>query len=233
MTLSLRISEIYLSIQGEGPRTGEQTIFVRFAGCNLRCPGWPCDSPHAIFPEKFRDEWKSYTPEEVFKQIKEIDGGRHANICFTGGEPFLQNHEAFEQLVLLLWEGRTLEVFSNGTIEYPSWAFEYLYFIMDWKLPGSGEDPLNPVRMLDNLKHLQPGDAIKFVCVDDNDFREAFKLWAGYIKDVKPDLIIYVGVAWGKLEPKDLVQWMLDEKLPWSLNVQVHNYVWPVNERSR
>lgn len=228
----LRISEIYLSIQGEGPRTGEQTIFVRFAGCNLRCPGWPCDSPHAIFPEKYRQEWESLTPEEVFDKIRQVDDGRNANICFTGGEPFLQNHESLEELVLNLWEGRTLEVFSNGTIEYPDWAFEYLYFIMDWKLPGSGESEFDQVRFK-NLARLQPGDAVKFVCAGREDYEMATHLWRTYIEEIHPNLTIYAGVVWGKLDNATLVAWMLDDKLPWSLNVQVHNHIWPVNERAR
>lgn len=228
----LRISEIYASIQGEGPRTGEQTIFVRFAGCNLRCPGWPCDTPHAIFPELYREEWRTLTAKEVGDEIKKIDAGRHMNICFTGGEPFLQNDEAFHELVVDMFLDRTLEVFSNGTIEYPNWAFEYLYFIMDWKMPGSGEDPDNPVRLI-NLKHLQPGDAVKFVCGDDNDYKEAFKKWRTEIDGNSRELIVYVGPVWGKLEPKELAEWVLQDKLPWRLNIQSHNYIWPVNERAR
>lgn len=228
----LRISEIYLSIQGEGPRTGQQTIFVRFAGCNLRCPGWPCDTPHAIFPELYRDEWKTYSVEDLVEEIERVDDGRHVNICFTGGEPFLQNHEAFEQLVLYLWEERTLEVFTNGTILYPDWAFEFLYFIMDWKLFGSGEDPNNPVRLI-NLERLQPGDAVKFVCADDDDYRLAYKLWNEHIKLSGRELLVYVGPVWGKLEPKELVEWILQDKVPWLLNIQSHNYIWPVNERAR
>lgn len=229
----LRISEIYTSIQGEGPRTGEQTIFVRFAGCNLRCPGWPCDTPHAIFPELYRNEWESYSVEDLVEKIAKVDSGRHMNICFTGGEPFLQNHEAFQELVLHLWETHTLEVFTNGTIEYPVWAFEFLYFIMDWKLPGSGEDPHNKVRLM-NLARLQPGDAIKFVCADRADYDLALGLWLTHVRGFTPnELLVYAGPVWGKLEAKDLVEWILEDKLPWLLNIQMHNYIWPVNERAR
>lgn len=228
----LRVSEIYVSIQGEGPRTGQQTIFLRFAGCNLRCPGWPCDSPHAIFPDKYRDEWRSVSVEDLVEELAVIDKGRHLNICMTGGEPFLQPHELLKSLVERTYEAHVIEVFTNGTIEYPEWAFEYLYFVMDWKLPGSGENPNDPVRLV-NLKRLQPGDAVKFVCTGRADFVEAFKLWAGHIKDGNRELIVYAGVAWGKMDPKDLVQWMLDDSVPWRLNLQQHQYIWPPNERAR
>jgi 7-carboxy-7-deazaguanine synthase len=230
--MMLRVSEVYPSIQGEGPRTGQQTIFLRFAGCNLRCPGWPCDTPHAIFPELYRDEWKTYTVEDLVEEVGRIDAGRGMNICFTGGEPFLQNDGAFRELVERLYETHTLEVFTNGTIEYPQWAYEYLYFIMDWKLPGSGEDPENKVRKI-NLDRLQEGDAIKFVCSDREDYDYATKLWLGYVRGTEPKLLTYAGVTWGKLENSELIAWIFEDKLPWMLNVQVHNYIWPVNERAR
>lgn len=229
----LRVSEVYLSIQGEGPRVGQPTIFVRFAGCNLRCPGWPCDTPHAIFPELYRNEWKSVDVTELLEAIQSKAEGRRLNICFTGGEPFLQNHEAFKDLVERLFEDYTLEVFSNGTIEYPDWAFEYLYFIMDWKLPSSGEDLANHMRIAVNLPRLQADDAIKFVCADRNDYDQAVNLWEEHIKIVKPELIVFIGVVWNRLEPKELVTWMLEDKLPWRLNLQTHNLIWPVNERAR
>lgn len=230
----LRISEVYLSTQGEGPRVGRPTVFVRFAGCNLRCPGWPCDTPHAIFPEKYRHEWELLTPLELANRVDEVtDYNRNPTICYTGGEPTLQNFAALEELTDRL-ENRgydTFEMFSNGTIVYPVWLVQDVMLIMDWKLPGSGEDPYNPNR-LRNLKLLREGDSVKFVIKDRLDFDIAVSLWREYL-DPSPLIRTYAGVVWGKLETSELVDWVLERQLPWWINVQVHQHIWPANERRR
>lgn len=234
--MKLRMSEVYLSVQGEGPRVGWPTVFVRFAGCNLRCPGWPCDTQHAIDPAKYRKEWKLLDVEEVADWIDEVaQKERHTSICFTGGEPFLQNNEALGELTYILNDrGYTqLECFSNGTLLYPKWATDYVYFTMDWKLTGSGEDPLNENRLM-NLKRFGSDDSVKFVIKDRADFDEATRLW--YETDsfhLTHAPRTYAGVVWGELESSELVSWILEEKLPWWLNIQTHNFVWPPNERAR
>src|SRR5215831_11620988 len=121
----MRLSEIYASLQGEGPRVGLPTIFVRFAGCNLRCPGWPCDTPYAIDPATSRKEWLTRTPHQIAEDISMVIATSGAtNICFTGGEPFLQPSEEFHKLLVelvVLAQGLTFEAFTNGTLEWPTW----------------------------------------------------------------------------------------------------------------
>jgi 7-carboxy-7-deazaguanine synthase len=232
-TDKVRLSEVYLSMQGEGPRVGHPTVFVRFAGCNLRCAGWPCDTPHAIFPEKYRDEWKIKTVDEAVSEIDLIaDKNRQVSICYTGGEPFLQNHTALEELSYGLEDRgyEMFEAFTNGTILYPDWAFDLIHFIMDWKLPGSGESPYNSERV-QNAYRLSTGDAIKFVVKDRTDYELAIELWDKYL--TKSSARIYMGVVWDELDPAKLVEWMLEDKLPFWLNLQSHQYVWPPNERRR
>jgi 7-carboxy-7-deazaguanine synthase len=243
----VRVSEIYLSTQGEGPRVGTPTIFVRFGGCNLRCPGWPCDTQYAIQPE-FRKEWKVKTPTEVFQEIEQVAAGfgndSAVNICYTGGEPFLQKHSELEELTDLLmatdWCG-TIEAFSNGQIEYPEWAMQDICFVMDFKLPGSGEHRPGHLAQLENLKRLGPADAVKFVCKDiEEDLVTAIQEWQHYwyypptrLWEPGFEPQVFYGEAWGHIKSADLVEKVLAARLPWRLNVQVHNYIWPRDERAR
>lgn len=225
----LRISEVYPSVQGEGPRVGKPTVFVRFAGCNLRCPGWPCDTPHAIFPEKYRHEWERSGPTTLVDRITSfgID-----NICFTGGEPMLQ---PFEELIVVERElraaGYHVEMFSNGTIPYQGFT-ERIRIIMDWKLPGSGEDSYSKVRFenVERMAKAKLPQAIKFTIADMSDLGEAIDLWKNYVVPHK-NLEVFAGVVWGKMENSDLVDHILRHRLPWRLNVQVHNYVWDREKR--
>lgn len=228
----MRVSEVYVSVQGEGPRVGIPTVFVRFGGCNLRCPGWPCDTPYAIDP-KYRKEWTHMGAEELVALVKQkATGLDYYNICLTGGEPFLQKHDElahFVRLVDNLPEAGFIECFSNGTILYPSWVFTNIMFVMDWKLDGSGEDPHNENRLV-NLKELTFADAVKFVIKDEADYNLARKLWMAYIKD-KSGVQVYYGAVWGAIKDSQLVQWVLGDGLPWRLNVQQHNYIWDRSQR--
>lgn len=231
-----RLSEVYTSIQGEGPNVGKATQFVRFAGCNLKCPGWPCDTQHAIDPKLYRQEWQRLTLVELLAKIQPYP----RRITFTGGEPLLQGAPAMEELALILLEaGHRLDMFTNGTFRFPLWArSERVQKIMDWKLPDSGEDCENEDR-LRNVPFLMETDAIKFVCASKDDFNVAIDLAEEHVITKRSLSILphlYMGAAWGKVSEKDLVEWMLEAKLDpeiWKLNVQVHNYIWPRDERAR
>jgi len=234
----MRISEIYLSVQGEGPRVGEPTVFIRFAGCNLRCPGWPCDTPHAIFPEKFRGEWKKMSVDEIEQEVTKLTQDlMYFNVCLTGGEPFLQNHTQLEQLVIRLRMigAVTVECFSNGTIAYPDWIKRHdtpmsaLNFIMDWKLRGSGEDPEDSVR-IENVKKFFDYDAVKFVIKNRQDYEEAKHFYGTYLEDQFYGEVYY-GAVWNEITNAQLVSWVLEDGLPWRLNVQMHNYIWDRRKR--
>lgn len=235
----LRVSEVYASVQGEGPRTGQTTVFVRFGGCNLRCPGWPCDTQHAIDP-KFRNEWTRYSPKELVDSVilktAELAGAQI--ITLTGGEPFLQNHQALYELVWALdMEGYQVEAFTNGTILYPDWAPEMVSMIVDWKLPGSGEFMNHPGRRHQNLQKLDESSmyhAVKFVCKDDYDIQVAYQLWCDIRQQWRDSFYWYYGKVWeGNTTDAELVEFVMKHKLPWRLNVQLHNYIWDAQERGR
>jgi len=229
----MQLSEVYTSTQGEGPRVGLPTVFVRFAGCNLKCPGWPCDTQHAIDPKLYRDEWKVVGPREIADQIQEQQARYGVkNICFTGGEPFLQRNDDLRDLAeMLLRDGTSIEAFTNGTLRWPPWAVYHIKFVMDWKLQGSG-DSSSFENMMVNASQLRAKDAVKFTVASEEDFREAVTIWEEYRKTLpgKPPKV-YVGIVWGKAEPADLVRWILEARLPWRLNMQVHKFVWVPDAR--
>jgi 7-carboxy-7-deazaguanine synthase len=225
-----RVSEVYASFQGEGPRTGIPTTFLRFAGCNLRCAGWPCDTPHAIFPKLIKADATLMSPEQIVAAVCE---NYPRNVCFTGGEPFLQPKKEIHDIAWSLHlAGKDLEFFSNGTLPYPDWAVDNSHIMMDWKLTGSGEDPRHQMRYSNLQKLLKNGKhSVKFVVKDRNDFDEAVTIWADHLR-AKP-IQTWAGVVWGELDPAQLTHWMLEKNLSWRLNIQTHNYIWPPHERRR
>lgn len=239
----MRVSEVYASIQGEGPRVGQTTVFTRFGGCNLRCPGWPCDTQHAIDPA-YRKEWQQESPDELYQRIRSVaDISGAQMVTLTGGEPFLQPQGELEYLCFMLLEaGYQLEAFTNGTRPYSQWAVENISMIMDWKLPGSGEDPLNRTRY-ENLGKLAKANAnialvvdhaAKFVCKDEADFNVANHLWSSLNEVPRKYMLWYYGKVWnGDITDARLAELVMTNKLPWKLNVQLHNLIWPANERGR
>lgn len=233
----IRISECFTSVQGEGPKVGEPTTFLRTAGCNLRCPGWGirtelpdgevvvgCDSPHSVFPQIFNQPGNSQmlTVDELLKKIPEYP----RNICLTGGEPLLQ-WSSLEPLVdQLIERGHKIEVFTNGTQravwrESKSYNRTYgLTYVMDYKLPSSGE---YGKFHLDNFKLLHGYDAIKFVVGDRHDYETAKRDIENCLGEVFLKPILFMGVVWQKLEPTELIAWILEDRLRVRLNLQTQS----------
>lgn len=232
----LRVDEHYVSIQGEGPRVGVPTQFIRFGGCNLRCPGWPCDTQHAIDPA-FRNTWvRSNYTDIIAKAFNLRTDTGASNICLTGGEPFLQPKDDLELLFRnLVRAGFYVECFSNGTLPYPDWALD-IKFVMDWKLAGSGESEVNRATRWTNLQRLNKWNgihqAVKFVLKDEDDLDEAYTIWDSAALEGLSNLQFYYGRVWDAAwTDADMIAAVLKRKLPWKLNIQIHNYVWDRNLR--
>lgn len=225
--IQLRLNEHYTSVQGEGPHVGELTQFVRFGGCNMRCPGWPCDTPHAIFPEFWKKD-PLIDPMEVFDRICIQRGDTGARrVCLTGGEPTLQDRDALRALILYLTEQDfEIDMFSNGSLHvFPEWIMsnEKITIIMDWKLEGSGEAERGLEVRHNNLRKLRTQDCVKFVVKSNADLEEALQLWTRW---QYVHAKIYVGAAWGHITDDEIVEYMKIHRLPWILNVQVHKHIW-------
>lgn len=233
----LRVSEIYLSIQGEGPNVGQATVFVRFAGCNLRCPGWACDTPHAIDPKIFSKDSKFMDPEEILAEVERV-APHGANICYTGGEPFLRDHEALEALVELL-AGRGYakqEAFTNGLIVFPDWVYDWVYLVMDYKLAGAGEEASIwgaegvQANRIANIRRMSDGDVVKFTIASPADYVEAVQEF-GKLREINPAVEFNYGVVWGKLEASELIEWVLRDGWDWVYSHQLHNVIWDREKR--
>jgi 7-carboxy-7-deazaguanine synthase len=224
MSLGLRVVEIYVSYQGEGPNTSRPTVFVRFAGCNFKCPGWPCDTQHAIQPSQFTKLQKIYSPADLAEEVLALGVD---NICLTGGEVFLQNKDDLREFVDKLQQYVNVECFTNGAL---AWDQDIIHdvstFILDWKLPGSGETYKDNSIIIDNLDVLGPEDAIKFTIRDRADYEVAKGRYNSQVDITRSGPKVYAGVVWGALDTEELCKWMIEDKLPWYLNVQVHKFIW-------
>jgi 7-carboxy-7-deazaguanine synthase len=236
----LRLSEHYASVQGEGPRVGIPTQFVRFAGCNMRCPLWPCDTQHAIEPSIYRTQSEMVSAAVLHRRIDQMrtDTGA-SNICFTGGEPFMQASETLQELFGLLINLHDdkpfqLEVFTNGSFPFNAVAgWRALQYTMDWKLSGSGEAETKLDMRTHNAYLLDDHDGIKFVVKTQDDLWEAIsvmmKLQAHHGFKAK----FWVGRAWdSEITDQQLIQFILEHGLPWRLNMQVHKWIWDPEERA-
>lgn len=235
MTAKLRVSEIYPSIQCEGPRVGQPTVFLRFAGCNLKCPGWPCDTQYAIDPKIYRKDAHLLTVDEVVtKTAYAAQSVGATNVCLTGGEPFLQNSEVLREVAFQLNNrSLALEAFTNGHL-VPDWTYrELVAVVLDYKLPGSGEKPFD-ISLLSRSLH-RP--TLKFTIKDRADFDEARRVWKEEVEPLKYyTLQTYAGVVWpgtGAMAAADLVDLILQNKLPWKFNYQLHKVIWFEDERGR
>ena len=174
--------------------------------------------------------------DDVVSALLDPIGEPRDGITVTGGEPFLQKEEDLKELTDQLYKrgAAVVECFSNGTLLYPEWVNDLngIHLIMDWKLPSSGEACDDPTRIA-NLKRLagSGGHSIKFVIGDRRDYEQAKLLYGDYVEDSYYGGEVYYGVVWNKLTNSELISWVLEDGLPWRLNVQVHNYIYDRRKR--
>jgi 7-carboxy-7-deazaguanine synthase len=232
----LRVVETYVSYQGEGPNTSRPTVFVRFAGCNFKCPGWPCDTQHAIDPKIYRGLQKPYYSIDLADEVFKLGIG---NVCLTGGEVFLQKAEHLYAFLKRLKERSqyqiNVECFTNGGLPWERDSLTLIdNIILDWKLPGSGEQYENDgvfQTNFDTVNNSSGEDAIKFTIKDVRDYNVAIERYERLVNATRTGPKVYAGVVWGQdLTTETLCAWMIRDKLPWHLNVQVHKFVWPADK---
>ncbi|MFO0752869.1 MAG: radical SAM protein [Thermodesulfovibrionales bacterium] len=209
----MKVCEIFASIQGESSYAGLPCVFVRLTGCNLRC-AW-CDTAYAY------EEGGEVSQEEVLARVREFGVGL---VELTGGEPLLQR-EAFPLAVRLLDEGYTVLIETNGSVSIRD-VDPRAVVIMDIKTPKSGMF----ARMdLGNLEHLKPADELKFVVTD----REEYEWVKGFIAEhqLAGKCTLLISPAFGSLSARALSAWILEDRLPVRLNVQLHKYIYDPGER--
>ncbi len=215
--------EIYKSVQGESSHTGRPCIFVRLAGCNLRC-SW-CDSEYTF------TGGRKMSSDEVLDAVRSLAPVRLVE--FTGGEPMLQERELLPLMERMLEDGYELMIETSG--ERPLAAVpEAVHKIVDVKCPGSGE---GGTFRIENLEALTRTDEVKFVIRDRADYEFARDFIAEHRLAEKCGGVL-LSPAWKKasaperstvnaeLDPRTLVEWMLADGVPARLSLQVHKYIW-------
>ena len=215
------ITEIFKSIQGEGTRAGRPCIFVRLTGCNLRCT-W-CDTTYAFHGGQ------KMSVEEVVERVEALRGSAVGGplVELTGGEPLLQQ-DIYPLAERLLAAGFVVLIETSGE-RFIGQLPEAVVKIVDVKCPDSGEPETFDVR---NLRELTNRDEVKFVVSSrrDYEFARDFMREHGLAGRVKEVLFSPVhedpGGKWKGLEPRQLVEWMLEDGVEARLGLQLHKIVW-------
>ena len=206
---TLTVNEIYQSIQGESTWAGLRCVFVRLTFCNLRCTY--CDTEYAFY------EGKKRSVDEVFDEVMAIDCPL---VEMTGGEPLLQKG-TLSMMTRLCDAGRTVLIETSGNRDI-SVVDPRVHIIMDLKTPSSGEQVKN---RLANIPHLAKKDEVKFVIGSDEDYEWARGMVREHALNERAGTVLFSPV-FGKIESKDIVDWIVRDKLDVRFQLQMHKFIW-------
>lgn len=210
----LRITEIFHSLQGESRSVGWPTVFVRLTGCPLRCQY--CDTSYAFTG----GEW--WVLDAILAAVAEYDT---RYVCVTGGEPLAQP-ACLELLRQLCDAGYEVSLETSGALDVAA-VDPRVVKVIDIKTPGSGEQARNYVG---NLEILAPRDQVKFVICDRNDYQWAKEILIRY--ELASRVEVLFSPSYGQLEPRQLADWILEDRLPVRFQLQLHKLLWG-DERGR
>jgi 7-carboxy-7-deazaguanine synthase len=211
--LGLLVNEIFYSIQGESTYTGRPCVFVRLSMCNLRCR-W-CDTAYAFH------EGEPLTVDQVLERVRAY---KCPLVEITGGEPLLQD-EVYPLMDRLLAEGYEVLVETGGSVDVGR-LDPRVVKVMDLKPPGSGMERMNN---LDNLPHLDRKDQVKFVVGDRRDYDWVKRVVAEHGLADRTQVLL--SPVFGELPPRELAEWILADRLPVRLQIQLHKYLWDPDRR--
>ena len=210
----LTVNEIFHSIQGESTRAGDRCVFVRLTACDLRC-SW-CDTPYAFY------EGQKMSVDDV---LSAVEGYGCPLVEITGGEPLLQEG-VYELMDRLLAVGHTVMLETGGHRPIDRVPAQVVK-IVDVKCPGSGEADKNE---WGNLDCLAPHDEVKFVVVDRADYEFARDVVVRLQLASRAAAILFSPVH-GTLDPKTLSEWVIADRLPVRVQLQLHKFIWSPTTR--
>lgn len=209
----LRVHEIYRSIQGESSFAGRACTFVRLTGCQMRCV-W-CDTEHAFYAGRWA------TLDEV---LDEVDRSGRDLVEITGGEPLLQPG-VLPLMTRLCDAGATVLLETGGGLDISA-VDPRVRRIVDVKCPGSGEAEANRWRNLDDLR---PTDELKLVLADRTDYEWARRLVSE--RALARRCPVHFSPVHGRLDARQLADWLIEDRLPVRLGLQLHKLVWGADAR--
>lgn len=212
--MSLRITEIFFSIQGESNTVGYPTVFVRLTGCPMRCSY--CDTAYAFH---------GGTKMQLSDIVQQVQGYNAKHVTVTGGEPLAQP-ECLELLSQLCDLGYKVSLETGGAIDI-SGVDPRVYTVLDIKTPASNEEQNNTYS---NLEYIKPSDCLKFVICDKADYQWSKQKVAELGLADKCE--VFFSPSADQLSPTDLADWIIRDELPVRLQIQLHKALW-ANEAGR
>ena len=216
---AFRVNEIFISINGEGPLTGEAAIFLRLSGCNLRCAY--CDTQYA----RSMEQGMFLQIRDILAELRRFPGIR--NVTLTGGEPLFAKDVGL-LITEILRAGYNLNIETNGSIDLSPFMEldpdRKIIFCCDYKLPCSGEENRMYLR---NITVLRPWDALKFVIGGAADFERVAEI----LKCYDPRCLVYLSPVFGRTDPREIVEKMLSWAATINISrirvqLQLHKYIW-------
>jgi len=207
--MNLTVNEIYQSVQGESTWAGLPCVFVRLTFCDLRCTY--CDTTYAFY------EGKKRPIEEILQEVLAFDVPL---VELTGGEPLLQKN-SLPLMTALCDAGKTVLIETSGAHDI-SKIDPRVHRIMDLKTPSSGECGRN---LYENIPHLNKGDEVKFVIGTREDYEWAREQIRTHQLDQRVNTVL-LSPIFGKIQARDIVDWMLADKLPARFQLQMHKFIW-------
>jgi 7-carboxy-7-deazaguanine synthase len=204
----LRLTEIFLSLQGESRSVGWPTVFVRLTGCPLRCQY--CDTAYAFHG----GEW--WDMDAILAEVAR-HGVRH--VCVTGGEPLAQKR-CLNLLRALCDAGYEVSLETSGALDV-SEVDPRVRKVVDLKAPGSGEVARN---LWSNLAQLTPHDQLKIVIADRADYDWAVARVCEHALDARCQVLF--SPVHGRIAPRELAEWIIADRLPVRMQLQMHKLLW-------
>lgn len=205
---TLVINEIFLSIQGETSKTGLPTVFIRLTGCPLRCNY--CDTTYAF------SAGNKMTIGEILQSVGQY---RTMHVTVTGGEPLAQK-DCQHLLNMLCDEGYQVSLETSGAVDVAG-VEDRVIKILDIKTPASGEADRN---RFENIQHLTSSDQVKFVICNRVDYEWSKNKLVEYRLNDRCE-VLFSG-SHDQLAARALAEWILEDRLPVRLQIQLHKYLW-------